>query len=175
MVAGEKTQNIAGPILWYQRFIARPLSIAATVVMFFMMVLTLVDVIGRYLLSIPVTGAFEITEFMLASVIFLGLPLVTSNEGHITVDIIDSFISPFIVNFLEAVATLIGAAGFSLLAWKLWEHTFKNFHYDDATAVLGIPYAWLTLLMAITVSLSALAFFIIFIARRISKSSKGDK
>ncbi|MBR9884216.1 MAG: TRAP transporter small permease [Oceanospirillales bacterium] len=148
---------------WYQRWIARPLSIVATIVMFFMMMLTLVDVVGRYLFSTPVTGAFEITEIMLASVIFLGLPLVTSERDHIAVDIIDSLVSSRTVGWLKRIASLVGAVSFSLLAWMLWEHAFKNLRYGDTTAVLEIPYAWLTFLMATAVSLSALALYIILI------------
>ncbi len=42
-----------------------------------MMGLTVADVLGRYLLGAPITGATELTEMMLAAVIFLGLPAVS--------------------------------------------------------------------------------------------------
>ena len=45
--------------------------------LFCLMTLTCVDVIGRYFFSMPVTGGFELTEMMLAALIFVGLPLVT--------------------------------------------------------------------------------------------------
>jgi len=42
-----------------------------------MMVLTFVDVVGRYLLNRPLRGAFELTELGLVVLIFAGLPLVS--------------------------------------------------------------------------------------------------
>nr|WP_246590176.1 TRAP transporter small permease [Marinobacterium ramblicola] len=125
--------------------------------------LTLIDVVGRYLFATPVTGAFEVTELMLASVIFLGLPLVTSERNHIAVDIIDAFLSSRSVSRLKIIASLVGAFCFTLFAWMLWHHAFNLLRYGDTTAVLQIPYSWLSFLMAVAASLSALALCLIVI------------
>lgn len=149
------------------------LSGTAATVMFLMMALTLVDVLGRYLFSAPVTGAFEVTELMLAAVIFLGLPLITAEGGHIAVDILDSALSDRVRAVQYWLVGTINVLAFGIFAWMLWEHAFKVLRYEDTTAVLQIPYAWLAFLMAITVSVSALTLFIKLLFDRNGKTSRG--
>ena len=57
----------------------------------FMMVLTVVDVTGRFVFNRPIPGSFEVMEFCLAIVVFSALPLVTWDRRHITVSLFDSF------------------------------------------------------------------------------------
>ncbi len=149
------------------------LSGTAALVMFLMMALTLVDVLGRYLFSAPVTGAFEVTELMLAAVIFLGLPLITAEGGHIAVDILDSALSDRVLAVQYWLVGLINVLAFGVFAWVLWEHAFKVLRYEDTTAVLQIPYAWLAFLMAVTASVSALILFIKLLFDRNGKTSEG--
>lgn len=149
------------------------LSATAAIVMFLMMALTLVDVLGRYLFSMPVTGAFEVTELMLAAVIFLGLPLVTAEGGHIAVDILDSALSDRVLAVQYWVIGVINVLAFGIFSWMLWEHAFKVLRYEDTTAVLQIPYAWLAFLMAITASASTLILLIQLLFDRNGKTSRG--
>ena len=74
----------------FDRVVAPALGALAALVLFAMMMLTCVDVIGRYFFSRPIFGGFELTEMMLAAMIFLGLPLVTLRNEHVTVDVLDS-------------------------------------------------------------------------------------
>ncbi|WP_354410143.1 TRAP transporter small permease [Marinobacterium sp. MBR-111] len=141
--------------------------------MFLMMALTLVDVMGRYLFSMPVTGAFEVTELMLAAVIFLGLPLVTAEGGHIAVDILDSALSDWVQAVQYWVIGVVNVLAFGIFSWMLWEHAFKVLRYEDSTAVLEISYAWLAFLMAITASVSAFILLIQMLFDRNGKTSKG--
>jgi hypothetical protein len=62
-----------------QRWLRRGLGGLASALLFFMMALTFVDVVGRYLFNTPVYGGFEMTEVALATLIFAGLPLVTAS------------------------------------------------------------------------------------------------
>ena len=43
-----------------------------------MMMITAVDVAGRYLFNKPLAGGFELTEMLLAALIYCGLPLVSA-------------------------------------------------------------------------------------------------
>ena len=54
-----------------------------------MMMITAVDVAGRYLFSKPLAGGFEIPEMMLAALIYCGLPLVSKRREHIVIDTFD--------------------------------------------------------------------------------------
>ena len=54
-----------------------------------MMLLTVVDVVGRYVFNHPVPGSSEIIEYLLATLVFGTLPIASAYEEHIVVDILD--------------------------------------------------------------------------------------
>ncbi len=151
------------------------LSGTGALAMFAMMALTLVDVLGRYLFSSPVTGAYELTELLLAAVIFLGLPLVTIDEEHIAVDLLDAAFSDRVRAVQTWLIRLINIAAFGIFAWLLWENAFKVLRYEDTTSALEIPYAWLGFLMAITTSFATLMLAIKFLVNLVSKTPKGEQ
>lgn len=136
------------------------LSGTAAVVMFLMMTITLIDVLGRYLFSAPLNGSYELTELMLAAVIFLGLPLITAEGGHIVVDILDPVFSSWVERIKNLVVELINIFAFGTFTWVLWEQALKLQRYQDTTAVLHIPLAWLAFMMVITTGLATLALII---------------
>lgn len=146
------------------------LSGFSAVAMFTMMALTLVDVLGRYLFSAPVTGAYELTELLLAAVIFLGLPMVTADDNHIAVDILDGALSDRVRAVQSWFIGLVNIAAFGIFAWILWDKAFKVLRYEDATAVLNISYAWLGFLMAITTSFATLILLAQFLIKLVSKA-----
>jgi len=149
----------------YDRLVNRPLRGVAMVVMFLMMAITLVDVAGRYLFDAPLKGAFELTELMLAAVIFLGLPLITAENGHIAVDLLDSVTPLWLRRLQRRLIGLVNLLAFGVFAWVLWDKAFKVLRYEDTTAVLQIPYAWLCFLMAAAVTLSALALLLMLFSK----------
>lgn len=151
------------------------LSGFSAVAMFTMMALTLVDVLGRYLFSAPVTGAYELTELLLAAVIFLGLPLVTADDNHIAVDILDGVLSDRVRAVQSWLIGLVNIAAFGIFVWILWGKAFKVLRYEDTTAVLRIPYAWLGFLMAITTSFTTLILVAQFLIKLAGKTSEGEK
>jgi TRAP-type C4-dicarboxylate transport system permease small subunit len=51
-----------------------------------MMVVTTVDVAGRYLFNAPILGVFELTEFLVLIVIFSFLGYTQAHKGHVSVD-----------------------------------------------------------------------------------------
>lgn len=132
------------------------LGSCAAIVLFSLMAMTLIDVAGRYLFSAPLSGAFEVTEMMLAALIFLGLPLVTARGGHVAVDLLDSMLPACVRAVQGFVIDLINVLAFGVFAWVLWELAFKTYGYEDTTSVLEIPYAGLVFLMAVTTTLSAM-------------------
>lgn len=54
----------------------------------FMVALTFVDVLGRRLFNTPVFGANDLTEHLMAIIIFSGLPVLTARRAHLSVDLL---------------------------------------------------------------------------------------
>ena len=51
-------------------------------------VVTFCDVFARYVFSAPFTFTVELTEISMALIVFLGVGLVTHDDGHINVDVV---------------------------------------------------------------------------------------
>lgn len=83
----------SGPFM--QLVLQRILGGLAATFLLVLMLITLVDVVGRYGFNSPVNGSFEITELLLAAIIFSALPLVVAKDQNITVDLIDAFVPRF--------------------------------------------------------------------------------
>jgi TRAP-type C4-dicarboxylate transport system permease small subunit len=139
---------------WEQRADA-VLGAAAAVILLGMVLLTVVDVIGRYVVSRPVPGSFEVTELLLLVLIFAGLPLVSRADEHVTMDFIDRFIGAR-RSLLQRLVHLACAAVMVLLGWLVWLKAGKIAAYGDATDVLRIAYGPFVYFMAAMIALSGL-------------------
>jgi len=137
------------------------LGALAGALMFCLMLLTCVDVVGRYFFNKPVTGGFELTEILLASLIFAGLPLVTLRGDHITVDLFDSLTPDWLFRIQHVAAALLGAVCTAYLAWRLWLRAEDLARAGETTSQLGIRLAWLTYSMSLLMALTAAALAII--------------
>ena len=76
-------------------------------VLFLMMMITAIDVAGRYLFSKPLAGGFELTEMMLAALIYCGLPLVSKRREHIVIDTFDPLMSKRVKRGLDMLADVV--------------------------------------------------------------------
>jgi TRAP-type C4-dicarboxylate transport system permease small subunit len=132
------------------------LGVAASAILFAMMLLTFVDVIARYVFNRPVRGAFELTELMLVVLIFAGLPLVSYADGHVTMDFIDRLLRPELRSRLERGVHAVTAAIMTLLAWLVWLKADRIWGYRDATDVLRIVYGPFVYFMAVMIAATAL-------------------
>jgi len=132
------------------------LGIAASALLFCMMVLTFCDVVGRYVLNRPIRGAFELTELGLLVLIFAGLPLVSHADEHVTMDFIDKLLRAGALRMLERAVNATCAAIMLFLAWQIWLKAGKVAAYGDTTDVLRVAIAPFVYFMAVMVALSAL-------------------
>ena len=155
--------------VWIQPFeflFERVLAYTAALAMFTMMLVTLVDVIGRDLFSAPLPGGFEVTELLLASLIFLGLPMVTAEGSHVDVDIMDSTIPAFLKPLQDIAICMVNLVAFAALSWMMWKLAIRTYEYEDTTAILQIPFAGLVFLMAVCCSLSTWSLMLMLVFKR---------
>lgn len=141
-----------GAARWFYFVIAG----ACSTLLLLMMALTVSDVIGRYFFGAPVVGATEVTELMLAGVIFLGLPAATLDREHVAVDLaLGSF--PGWFERLRSPAVLLVSAGvLALIAWRLWVAGAQVGGYGGMTSSLEIPLAPVGYFAAVMCGLSSL-------------------
>ncbi len=134
----------------------RALGVLAAAILFGMMMLTTVDVVGRYLLNRPVAGGFEVTEIMLAALIYCGLPLVSARREHIVIDTFDPFFPPRLRRILDVVAEILCAVAFSGICVLIFQRAQRIAGYGDTTAVLKLPLAPVAYVMSVMLGITAL-------------------
>lgn len=132
------------------------LSVASAAVLFLMMAITAVDVTGRYLLNMPLPGGFELTELLLAALIYCGLPLVSWRREHIVIDTFDPLFPPRLKRALDVVAEVICAATLSGMGYLIFVRAARVSAYGDTTTVLTLPLAPIVYLMGVMIVVAAL-------------------
>jgi TRAP-type C4-dicarboxylate transport system permease small subunit len=125
---------------WPDRIAAAIAGVAATVLLA-MMVLTFVDVFGRYVLNRPLPGGFEVTQILLVLLIFAGLPLVTRREEHVQVTLLSDLLPATARRIQAAAVNMLIAGLLGVVAWRLWHVAERALSFGDTTSYLRIPMA----------------------------------
>lgn len=133
----------------------RALGWVAGLMLFAMMVLTFIDVGGRYLFNAPIPGAFEITQLLLAVVVFTTLPIVTGREQHVSISLVEQTFTGAVKKVQCVLVSLIGAVGVGYLSVMLWRQGERLSRYGDYTAYLELPLAPYAFLMAVLCAVSS--------------------
>lgn len=143
------------------------LGAISAAVLFTMMMVTAIDVAGRYLFSRPLAGGFELTEMMLAALIYCGLPLVSKRREHIVIDTFDPLMSKRVKRGLDVVADIVCSATLAGIGWLLFRRAVRVAEYGDTTSVLTLPLAPVAYLMGtMIVVTAAIHLWLIFVPHR---------
>lgn len=129
-------------------------GLAATV-LFAMMALTIIDVAGRYLFAQPVPGGFELTQVLLALLIFVGLPLVSARDGHVAITLTDRWFGARSGRLRDRVVALLSAVVAGVIAWRLWVLADRLGGYGDVFEFIGLPKAPLAYTMSLLAGITA--------------------
>lgn len=120
-----------------------------------MVALTFTDVVGRRLFNTPVFGANDITEHLMATLIFAGLPLLTARRGHLSIDLFDRWLlQPRWRTWHKLVDVLI-AVVLGLIAWEYFLAIEEANSINEVSPALNIPRAWMYTFIALTTGLAA--------------------
>lgn len=138
-------------------FVAVVLKVFVAVVLFALMVLTCVDVVGRYVFTAPVPGAAELTEFGMGLLIFGALPIVTARHDHVTIGLLAMFGGGRIARIQHAVVVATSLVALAIMTWRLWARAAELARYADTSIYLGIPVAPFAWFMSVMSGLAVLA------------------
>jgi tripartite ATP-independent transporter DctM subunit len=139
-----------------------------------MMLLTTVDVLSRFLFTLPVLGSIEITEFLLVATILLGIPYAAAIKQHVTIDILTSRLSEKKLLTLRSITTLIALTLFSVIVWRSIEYAILMDKLHRVTAILRVPIAPFVLLVAFGFALTGIVLLTVLI-RNIDQGVKNLK
>ena len=134
--------------------IVRGLEIFSSAVLALMMLLTFVDVVGRYLLGAPIFGASEMISVMLALVIFAGLGIANARDKHIVVELIDARVRAVAPRVYDIAVQGLSLFVMCLIVYVLFEAALHAAETNSRTIVLEWP---LSSIFGVVAALAALS------------------
>jgi TRAP-type C4-dicarboxylate transport system permease small subunit len=142
------------------KVVNRSLSLAAGGMVGILMFLVFFDVVGRYLFSKPIFGAYELIEVLMGWIIFAGLPLVSRAQQHISVDFVSALLSDRLKPVQAITVNLLCGVTAVLMSWRIWLYAERLSRVHETTMELQISRGMIAQIMAVMLALAALAFFL---------------
>ena len=109
-------KGVQNGIIWASRV----MLYAGCALLTIIMLLTTVDVLGRYLFNSPIEGTYELVGFFLVLVLASGLAHCQLEKGNVRVKIIYDIQSEKIRNAFDILAWVIGGICSLLICWQLF-------------------------------------------------------
>ncbi|SHF55678.1 Tripartite ATP-independent transporter, DctQ component [Loktanella atrilutea] len=121
--------------------VANLFSAIGTIWIGLMMVMIVLDVIGRNFFNAPITGVAEIAGRSVVAIVFLQIAAAVM-QGRLTrADFLIRRIgsaSPGAARLLDSLFLLVGALVFALILWASWPNTIKAFETSEFFGVQGV-------------------------------------
>ena len=153
----------------------RALVFFASIILFIIMWLTVVDVVSRDAFNISITGLFEVTEVLMGILVFAGVPIITARDGHVAVTLLDTFVGPKLRIIQKVVVNLFCVLVLGTFAWLLWDVADTAAGYNDVKLFSRIPLAPMGYFMAVMTALSVpIQFSMMFISGQKLQKLKSD-
>ncbi len=130
----------------------------AAVILFLLMLVTFVDVVGREALSAPLPGGFEITELMMAALIFTALPATSWREEHVVIDLLDAVTPRGLARCRQVIMNLVSGGVVAIISWQTMKLASELAGYNEVTEILYIPVAPIVYLIGVMSAVTALVF-----------------
>ncbi|MDE0061079.1 MAG: TRAP transporter small permease [Defluviicoccus sp.] len=154
------------------RRLERALGGFAALTLLVTMLITLVDVLGRYFFSAPLPAGHELTELLVGVVVYTAIPLITIRNQQITITLFSARWPEWLRQLLLTIVPLFSAVVMGLLAWRLIVQASKLAEFGSATIYLQWSIYPFVYFMGIMAVLSTLIYLILAIFRM--KLSGGD-
>ena len=108
-----------------------------------MMLLTTADVLGRAVWARPIPGTVELSSYMLAVFVLLGIAYTHQVKGHVCVSILAARIPARAKALLEAITTLMSLGIMAILAWQGWVVAVEERTVSDMLRIPQWPFRML--------------------------------
>ena len=137
-----------------------------------MMLITVIDIVGRRVFNEPLSGSYELSEFMLVIVVFFSIVHCEFLRAHVTVEVITSRLRKSTQDIISAVMYVFFLVTFILLTQQLIVHSIDSSQTNLTSGILKIPvypYIALAAFSSFLVSLVVLAHLLLYTAEALKK------
>jgi TRAP-type C4-dicarboxylate transport system permease small subunit len=120
------------------------LAILGGILSFIMAALVTISVAGRYLLSAPVPGDYDIVGILCGSAVFAFLPYCQLTRGNVVVDFFTNHLRPRGRAALDGLGTLLYLVIAVMFAWRLYYGMLELHDTNQVLAAFNF-YRWWTI------------------------------
>ncbi|MGI9261235.1 MAG: TRAP transporter small permease [Woeseiaceae bacterium] len=120
-----------------------------------LMLVTLLDVLGRYFLSSPLHGGHVYVQILVAALVFLGLPLLVRDNEFIKVALVDNRMSARTRRTRDRLVAIAVFLFLTLLTCQLiWQSIYfaENGEYFES---IRVPVSWVAIFASILSTVAA--------------------
>jgi TRAP-type C4-dicarboxylate transport system permease small subunit len=145
------------------RVVSRIANTLAMGVLVIMMLLTVADVLLRYIFRRPILGTVELTEYMMVPVVFLAIPWCAIKGAHAKIDLIVERFPPRVQGIFDSVSGLISLFMISLICWQGFLESKDMWVSHIGADMLNVPTYPFYLIVGIGALLFALVLLVYII------------
>ena len=121
-----------------------------------LMLLTFVDVIGRYFLGQPVPGGHVLVQCLVCLLVFTGLPLVVLDDEHLRVRLLDRQMSQGQRKWRAFAVKIVIVGALAILAGQMFWQTAYFSGNGEYFESIRIPVSWMAGYAAVTTAVAVL-------------------
>jgi len=126
------------------------------ITLFILVIMTAIDVGGRYLFSKPLPATYELTQLMFCLVIFSGMSWLAIQKGHIKINLFLKKLPLNIREILDFITGLLSLIICIIISWQAVEQAITILHDNAKTFIWRIPLFPFEFLIALTMALFAI-------------------
>jgi len=104
-----------------------------------MMLLTAIDVVMRYIFRLPIPGAFELAQYMMAFIVPFAIAYCADQNGHVSVELFFKKFPKFLQKTLRFSISLATVLFAGIMTWQNLMYIGETFRDHLTSAVLLIP------------------------------------
>lgn len=146
-------------------WVSKILAAAGALTLGVMMLVTVIDVCGRFFFSRPLQGAFELVGILLVIAGSWGMGYCQLLKGNVRIDLLSNRFPKIVQNIIMLVAYAIAIGMTSTITWKTLQRTWVYYHktLGSLTETLAMPYWPFMLALAIGMGWACIILIIDFV------------
>jgi TRAP-type transport system small permease protein len=148
------------------------MTLLAAISLGIMMLLTTIDVLGRYFFNRPIPGSYELIGFSLIIAMGWGLTYCQIQKHHLTATFILEKLSDKAKRIVDVLTYLFGFVLFSIISWQLVQLAGDYISRGATSSTLKIAYAPFVILLIVSTVMLTVAYILDFIDSSLSLIKK---
>ena len=121
------------------RFVSALLALCAGAVLVALMLVTVVDVAGRYFFNSPLAGVLDLTQMAVVAMVYLGMTWATWCGAHASISALYDRLSEPVARILTRLINACSAALFFVIAWRSAVAGIQIREFGQSSQLLLLP------------------------------------